>query len=490
MKHFLLSALAALVLLWHPASHAGSETRWMKVLLDGRKVGHLESTRQVAGDRVTSTERLSMVLDRAGVSLPVTTEDRSIETVDGRPLGFMTRTSLSGLESTVEGRVDDDGQVALVLRSGTSEQRRGIRWPAGAVLAEGARLAEQRQGLREGTRYEVLSFQPSNLSALPVQVEVGARERIAVDGLARRLTRIDQVADLQGTPLRMSAWVDADHVVLRATMPLLGTTFEMVACSKACATAPNQPTDILDRSMVAAPRALAADERAAGLAYVLRIRGEDAAPVPSLAEQRAERDDARWHVDVRPGDAARGGDDPPVADDTAATRWLNHDEASVSALAREAAGEAPPSDRAELMRRLERFVRGYIDNKSMRVGYASAAETVASREGDCTEHAVLLAALARALGVPARVVNGLAYAPAFAGRENVFVPHAWIKAWDGRRWVSYDAALPGFDAGHIALSVGDGDAAGFYAGVSVLGNLEVLSAEALPAPAPAHGDTP
>ncbi|MFN9738187.1 MAG: transglutaminase domain-containing protein [Pseudomonadota bacterium] len=135
-------------------------------------------------------------------------------------------------------------------------------------------------------------------------------------------------------------------------------------------------------------------------------------------------------------------------------------------------------------------MRGYIDNKSMRVGYASAAETVASREGDCTEHAVLLAALARALGVPARVVNGLAYAPAFAGRENVFVPHAWIKAWDGRRWGSYDAALPGFDAGHIALSVGDGDAAGFYAGVAVLGNLEVLSAEALPAPAPAHGDTP
>jgi hypothetical protein len=480
MKRFLLPALAALALLWHPAGHAEAETRWMKVLLDGRKVGHVQSIREVAAGRVTSTERMTLVVDRAGVGLPVSTEERSIETVDGAPLGFVAKTSLSGLESTIEGTLGDDGQLALVMRSGASEQRRSMPWPTGAVLAEGARLAELRHGLAEGTRYELLSFQPSTLSALPVRVEVGARERIAIDGTPRRLSRVDQVADLQGTPLRTSAWVDADHVVQRATMPLMGMTFEMVACSEACATAPNQSADILDRAMVAAPRALSPDERGAGMAYVLRIRGDDAAPIPSLAEQRAARDGARWRVVVRPGGAARG-EDPPVPEDTAPTRWLNHDDATVQALARRAAGDDPPRDPAALMRRLEAFVRAHIENKSMRVGYASAAETAVSREGDCTEHAVLLAALGRALDVPTRVVNGLAYAPSFAGREHVFVPHAWAMAWDGARWTSYDAALPGFDAGHIALSTGDGDAAGFYAGVSLLGKLEVLSIEALPA---------
>lgn len=488
MNRVLPLALAALACLVASSAHAATETRWMKVLLDGRKVGQAQSVREVADGQVVNIERMTLVVDRAGVGLPVTTEERSVETTDGRPLGFSTLTRLSGLESTVEGTLGADGNLALLMRSGKSEQRRAMPWPTGAVLAEGARLAEQRHGLEPGTRYEVLSFQPSTLSALPVSVEVMGAEAVEVDGLRRRLVRVDQVAAFEGAPLRMSAWVDADHAVLRATMPLMGMAFEMVACDEACATAPNQPTDILDRAMVAAPRALAPAERASGLVYALRVRGDDAARIPSLAEQRAERDGRRWRVVVDPDDGARAGDDPPVADDTAATRWLNHDEASVAALAREAAGMQPPSDRAELMRRLERFVRGYIDNKSMRVGYASAAETVASREGDCTEHAVLLAALARALGVPARVVNGLAYAPQFAGRDNVFVPHAWVKAWDGRRWVSYDAALPGFDAGHIALSVGDGDAAGFYAGVSLLGNLEVLSADALPAAA--HGGTP
>lgn len=483
MNRVLPLALAALACLVASSAHAASETRWMKVLLDGRKVGQAQSVREVADGRVVNIERMTLVVDRAGVGLPVTTEERSVETTDGRPLGFSTLTRLSGLESTVEGTLGADGALALVMRSGKSEQRRSLPWPTDAVLAEGARLAERRHGLEPGTRYRLLSFQPSTLSALPVAVEVVGVERVAVEGVRRRLVRVDQVASLEGAPLRMSAWVDADHEVLRATMPLMGMTFEMVACSEACATAPNQPTDILDRSMVAAPRALPPGERATGLAYAIAVRDADAAAIPSVAEQHAERAGPRWRVVVRPGDPARGGDEPPTAADTEATRWLNHDQPAVAALAREAVGDAPATDPAARMRRLEAFVRGYIEHKSMRVGYASAAETVASREGDCTEHAVLLAALARALGIPARVVNGLAYAPEFAGREHVFVPHAWAKAWDGTRWTSYDAALPGFDAGHIALSVGDGDAAGFYAGVSLLGNLEVLSVDALPTPA-------
>ena len=44
-----------------------------------------------------------------------------------------------------------------------------------------------------------------------------------------------------------------------------------------------------------------------------------------------------------------------------------------------------------------------------------------------------------------------------SGVPHVFAPHAWVQAWDGTRWTSYDAALGRFDAGHIALMIGDGD---------------------------------
>ena len=89
--------------------------------------------------------------------------------------------------------------------------------------------------------------------------------------------------------------------------------------------------------------------------------------------------------------------------------------------------------------------------------------------------------LARASGIPARVVNGLAFAPSFAGYERAFIPHAWVQAYVDGEWHGYDAALLGFDAGHIALSYGSGESSGFYASVTLFGNLKVLDAQPLPA---------
>jgi len=106
------------------------------------------------------------------------------------------------------------------------------------------------------------------------------------------------------------------------------------------------------------------------------------------------------------------------------------------------------------------------------VGYASALEVVRGREGDCTEHAVLAAALCRAVGLPARVTTGLAYLPA----RNAFGPHAWVQVHIGGRWFSLDAALAGFDAGHIALGFGDGDPLDFFGIVNTLGNVKMLDA--------------
>jgi hypothetical protein len=477
MSRLLHALLVVVSLLVAGAVRAESDSRWMKVLLDGRKVGHLATGREVVDGRVTTTERMVLVIDRTGVAMTLSTEETNVETLDGEPLAFRLVSRLSGLASEIEGTIDA-GSVQVVQRSGKSEQRRVLPWPEGAVLSEGARRTSARHGLAPGTRYEVLSWEPFSLAAFNSVVTVVGPERVEIDGVRRELVRVDQLVDLDGTPFRGSEWVDASLEVQRATLPMMGMLFELVACSEACATAPNQPLDVLTDTMVDAPRALSADERAAGLAYVLKITTPDPVALPTTAEQRAVREGDAWLVRVLPGRPGDDGDAPTEAD-LAATRSLNFDDPAVGALARRAAGEQPPASRDALMQRLEAFVRRHIETKSMRVGYASASETAASREGDCTEHAVLLAALGRSLGVPTRVVNGLVYSPEFGGRRNVFVPHAWVQAHDGRRWRSYDAAQPGFGAGHIALGVGDGEAIGFYAGVAALGNLRIRGIEAL-----------
>ena len=81
------------------------------------------------------------------------------------------------------------------------------------------------------------------------------------------------------------------------------------------------------------------------------------------------------------------------------------------------------------------------------------------RAGDCTEAAVLLAALGRAAGIPTRVANGLVYSrQRYHGVGNAFMPHSWTLAYVDGAWRSFDLALDTFDATHIALTVGDGDA--------------------------------
>jgi transglutaminase-like putative cysteine protease len=211
--------------------------------------------------------------------------------------------------------------------------------------------------------------------------------------------------------------------------------------------------------------------------YVLAASdGGDPLKLPDIGEQRVAAQGDTLVVEI--ASAPRpGGEMKPDPTDYGPNDWLQSKAPEVESLAKKAA--AGTRDPAGQMTQLETFVRGYISNKTLGVGYASALEVVHKPEGDCTEHAVLLAALGRSLGIATRVVDGLAYAPGFAGRQRVFVPHAWVQAWVDGRWQSFAAALPGFDAGHIALSVGDGDPWRFYAGLDMLGRVSLREATPL-----------
>jgi len=74
--------------------------------------------------------------------------------------------------------------------------------------------------------------------------------------------------------------------------------------------------------------------------------------------------------------------------------------------------------------------------------FGASPEVLRGLTGDCSEAAVLTAALLRARGVPARVALGFAS----VGR-GVFIGHAWCEARLGGEWVGVDAALREFPAG-------------------------------------------
>jgi transglutaminase-like putative cysteine protease len=83
----------------------------------------------------------------------------------------------------------------------------------------------------------------------------------------------------------------------------------------------------------------------------------------------------------------------------------------------------------------------------------SALDVLKKRKAECQGHAYLYTALARAAGVPTRVVNGLVYSEQFQG----FLYHSWAESFVGTRWQAVDPIFGqrAADATHLKLVEGE-----------------------------------
>ena len=83
----------------------------------------------------------------------------------------------------------------------------------------------------------------------------------------------------------------------------------------------------------------------------------------------------------------------------------------------------------------------------------SALDVLASRKAECQGHAYLYIALARAAGIPTRMVNGLVYSQDYGG----FLYHSWAESLAGGAWRAVDPTFGQIaaDATHIKLLEGE-----------------------------------
>ena len=141
---------------------------------------------------------------------------------------------------------------------------------------------------------------------------------------------------------------------------------------------------------------------------------------------------------------------------------INSFDPRVVALAQEIAGE--DTDGRSVARKIAAWTYGNLKWKKVQ---SDAIETLASREADCLEHSELYVALARSLGLPARVVSGAALS------DGSFGAHAWVEIYLGE-WVELDPTwglMDHVDATHLRF---DGDAFISYAMLNQL-ELEIAS---------------
>ncbi len=145
------------------------------------------------------------------------------------------------------------------------------------------------------------------------------------------------------------------------------------------------------------------------------------------------------------------------------TARINSKDPRVVALAKQIAGE--DSDGRGVASKIGEWTYRNLKWKKVE---SDTVETLASREADCLEHSELYVALARSLGLPARVVTGAALS------GGSFGAHAWVEIYLGK-WVEIDPTwglMDRVDATHLRF---DGDAFISYAMLNQL-DLEITSA--------------
>ena len=133
--------------------------------------------------------------------------------------------------------------------------------------------------------------------------------------------------------------------------------------------------------------------------------------------------------------ARRGGEkqvelpvkDPEFAQYVKATEEFPSENKEIKDLALQIAGT--DRDAWSVARKLGDWVHKNLEWK--KVVSATATQTLATREADCTEFSALFVTMARSLGLPARMVSGLAY----SGKS--FGGHAWVEVWAGK-WIELD----------------------------------------------------
>jgi hypothetical protein len=422
---------------------------WAEIFIGGAKSGYAHSTMARSGDEIQTETTMKLRIGRAGQNIDLSVSQQSVETVAGRPLRFSSVMDMSLMKTSTRGTIAD-GRVTLVSSQYGMEQTQSFDYPKDAIMTWGAFREGVRRGFKPGTKYTLPMYAPDLRldGSVDATTAIGDWETFTHRGRQIRGQKVTLTLESPLGSLEMLSWVDENGSPRKAMVPIPGLAdLEIVTTDQKTAVSEFVPPEIFMTTVIRSPRPLFR-ERVNRIRYRLTNRDEkaEAPDLPATDMQKILGKEGRSiELEVRRlprGRAERASPDKlpsGMSEFLDANLILNTADPVLVELAGKAAGDE--TDAFALADRLRRFVTDFVSNKSMNVGFATASEVARSREGDCSEHGVLLAALGRLNGLPSRVVVGLAYAPFFGGENDIFGYHLWTQFFIDGKWYDYDAAL-------------------------------------------------
>lgn len=464
-----------------------SRDAWFVYYLGGSKLGYLGFTRDTLREgnrdlvRYAADSRLS--IQRQGQVSDIRLQFSTVETPEGKLVRVEGEARIGPTPIVYQGRlVGPNLELETITRGKPQLQK--IPWTdeVGGFFAIEQSL--ERQPLKPGEKRSLKKLEPIVNQIVSVDLTARDLETTRLVSDEAKLLRVESVMTFGDgkTQLESVFWVDPQGRTHKSLSK--SDRMESYRTSREDAMAePKGPRyDLAFSALVKLAKPLEDAHSTTRVRYRVKLDEDDPSQVfaTGLTQRVKKIDGTSCELEVRAvrpdTPAAEGFDKPdaaPTDDERGPNNLLQSDDERVIEIAKKAAPEE--KDPWKLSLALEKAVHGLIRRKNFSQAFSSAADVARDPQGDCTEHAVLLAALARVRGIPSRVAIGLVYVPS----EASFGFHMWNEVYIGDRWLPLDATLGrgGIGAGHLKL--GDTNLKGgsaytsFLPVAKVLGRLEI-----------------
>ncbi len=436
---------------------------WDAIFIGGKRVGSVytkvtpleEKNKKYL--RVEVTTNLSF--KRLNDSVTMRQRFGTIETPDGAVLRIDTRTNSGGGEMRTFGDLDDAGSLILSMEGNGQKKTEKVAW---SKEVRGPYAVEQslaRSAIKPGEERTLKSYVPDLNKVITIKLLARKDEAVELGGgINRDMLRVDSqvtTPDNRRIPeLDTTYWVDQNGQILKTFTDAFGG-YITYRTTRESAEAPitTERLDLLATSIIKTLTPIKSSETVRQAKFSLKSTdlalGE---MIPGDIRQKliADPGSTAGTLEVTTQDRNSGPEGPEqVAEEfTLPSPLINSDDSRVQEIAKTATrGLTEPWDKVVA---LNNWVSRNLRRKNFAVAFASASSVARSLSGDCTEHSVLLAALCRAVGIPAKTIVGVVYVDSLGG----FGFHMWNEVYVNRRWVAVDATFrqAEVDATHIKLS--------------------------------------
>src|SRR5918999_741584 len=438
------------------------------VVQGGRHIGFASTTVDTSVTSITVSDYLVADLPVGGRTHRATARTEVTLTRGFRVRDFSFDLAASAGPIKATGHVDGDTLVTLIVRAGSARpDTQRIRVDGPVLLPTLIPLAVGLGGSPEvGQRVTLPVLDPVAMSARPLSLTIDAETLFVVHdsatidpgatrwrGLLPDTVRAWHVVP-SGSTIVQPAWVDEQGRVVESTqfgsLMLRRMPYELAFENwrrEARRGAPvTSDRDIFETTAIAASKRVTRDVAR----LRVRLRNVDLAGYDLDGGRQQLRGDTltvtRESLAQLPRYRLSSADRSRFPRETSPETLVESTEPELAR--RAAAVVGAERDALVVAERLNTWVHRSL-GKQITFGIPSALRVLRVRRGDCNEHTQLYVAMARAVGLPARVATGLTYI------DRKFYYHAWPEVFVGE-WVAVDPTLGQFpaDAAHLRFAVG------------------------------------